>query len=64
MNINAADTVRKDVMLSIRKYDLSVLNVQKIIYIDCSHCTIKRNCKKIAPWQTPVFFFLFFSRVP
>ena len=31
-------------MLSIRKRDLSVLNVQKIIYIDCSYCTIKR-CK-------------------
>ena len=58
--IHAADTVRKHIMLSIRKRDLSVLNVQKIIYIDCSHCTIKRNCKKITPWQAPMFFCLFF----
>ena len=29
--------------------------MQKIINIDCSYCTIKRNCKKIAPWQTPMF---------
>ena len=60
MNIHAADRVRKHIMLSIRKHDLSVLNVQKIIYINCSHCTIKRNCKKIAPWQTPMFFVFFF----
>ena len=60
VNTHAANTVRKHIMLSIRKRDVSVLNVQKIIYIDCSHCTIKRNYKKIAPWQTPMFFFFFF----
>ena len=55
---------RKHIMLSIRKREFSVLNAQTTININCSHstCTIKRNCKKIAPWQLPdnqFFSFLF-----
>ena len=37
--------------------------MQKIININCSHNTIKRNFKKIAPWRMPddrSFFFSFF----
>ena len=40
LNIHAADTVRKHIMLSIRKPVLSVLNMQKIININCSQCII------------------------
>ena len=69
LNIHAADTVRKHIMLSIRKPDLSVLDMQKIIDINSCQYTIKSNCKKIArQGQTPddgFFFFSFFlSRVP
>ena len=39
-SIHAADTVRKHIMLSIRKPVLSVLNMQKIININCSQCII------------------------
>ena len=44
LNIHAADTVRKHIWLSIRKPVLSVLNMHKIININCSQCSIKRNC--------------------
>ena len=41
-------------MLSVRKHDHSVFNMQKVIKITSSPSSIKTNCKETAPWRMPI----------